>query len=65
MEDKFKQILEDHGIYGEDVTEVLYAVCDIFEYMANETKKNEPYAIKAIDRYETVSKEISMLINGL
>ncbi len=65
MENKFKEILENHGIYGEDVTEVLYAVCDIFEYMAEETRKSEPYATNAIKRYEAASKEISMLVNEL
>lgn len=65
MEEKFKEILEDHGIYGEDVTDVLYAVCDMFTYMADETRRDEPYATKSIDRFEKVAAEISMLISNL
>lgn len=65
MEEKFKKILEDHFIYGEDVTEVLYAVCDMFIYMADETRKNESYATKTIDQFEKVAEEICLLICDL
>lgn len=61
MEEKFKKILEDHGIYFEDVTEVLYAVCEMFELMAEETKRDYPLATKAIEQYRKVAVEVSML----
>lgn len=65
MEEKFKEILENHGIYGEDITEILYAVCEMFQYIADDTKKKYPYATNSIDRYEKAAIEISMLINEL
>lgn len=58
MREKFDEILKSHGIYGEDVEKVLYSVQEMLEYVAEETKKNEPYAINSIERMETAAQEV-------
>mgnify|MGYP006968285289 CR=1 FL=1 len=58
MRDKFDQILKDHSIYGEDVEEILYAVSDMLELVAEETKENEPYTTNSIERLETAAHEV-------
>lgn len=58
MREKFDEILKRHGIYGEDVEDILYSVRDILEYVAEETRKNEPYATNSIDRLEMAAREV-------
>lgn len=58
MREKFNEILKNHGIYEEDVEEILYAVQDMLEYVAEETKRNEPYATNSIERMEMAASEI-------
>ena len=58
MREKFNEILEKHGIYGEDIEEILYSVSDMLELVAEETKKNEPYATNSIERLETAAREV-------
>ena len=65
MKEKFKSILKEHGIYGEDIQEILYAVQEMLEYVADETKKKEPYATTSIDRLEKAAYEVFSLANGL
>lgn len=65
MREKFDEILKGHGIYGEDVEEILYSVQDMLEYVAKETKKNEPYAINSIDRLKMASQEVFNLLTDL
>ena len=65
MKEKFESILNEHGIYGEDVEEILYAVQDMLEYAADETKKKEPYARNYIDRLEKAAYEVFSLANNL
>lgn len=65
MREKFNDILKNHGIYGENIEEILYAVSDILEFVAKETKKSEPYAINSIDRLETAAYEVNNLSNCL
>lgn len=64
MREKFNQILEKHGIY-EDVEEILYAVSDMLEFVAEETRKNEPYATNSIERAKTAAHEVWSLSNDL
>lgn len=61
MKDKFEQILKNHGIYGEDIEEILYAVQEMLEYVADDTKKKEPYATNSIDRLEKAAHEVFSL----
>lgn len=65
MKGKFESILKEHGIYGEDIEEVLYAVHEMLEYVADDTKKKYPYATNSIDRLEKAAYEIFSLANGL
>lgn len=65
MKDKYEQILKDHGIYGEDIEEIIYSVSEMLELMAEDTKKNEPYAINSINRMESAAREVFGLTNYL
>ena len=65
MREKFDEILKNHGVYEEDVEEILYAVQDMLEYVAEETRKNEPYATSSINRLETAAHEVSNLSTDL
>lgn len=65
MREKFKEILEDHEIYGEDVEEILYAVSDILDYVADDMKKKMPYATNSIDRLKKAAYEVYSLVNEL
>ena len=65
MRDKFDKILKKHGIYGEDIEEILYAVSEILELVAEETKENEPYATNSIERLETAAREVWNLSTDL
>lgn len=62
MKNKFKRILEEHGIYAEETEEILYAVQDMIEAVINETKEREPYATNTIARLELTSQEIGNLV---
>lgn len=65
MREKFEEILKEHNIYGEDIEEILYSVSDMLEYMADETKEKEPYAVNTIDRMEKAAYEVRSLVNDL
>lgn len=65
MREKFKEILKEHGIYGEDPEEILYAVHDMLTLIADETKEKEPYAVNSIDRLEKAAYEVFSLANDL
>jgi hypothetical protein len=65
MREKFEEILKEHGIYGEDVEEILYAVQDMMETVIAETEEKEPYATNSIKRMEMASYEIFCLTNLL
>ena len=58
MKEKFEKILEEHGIYGEDVYEILYAVNDMLLLVADKIKEEEPYATNTIDRIEKAAYEV-------
>ena len=57
MREKFENILKEHGIYGEDVEDVLCAVHDMFLLMTDELKEKEPYAVHSINRLENAAYE--------
>lgn len=65
MRDKFEQILKNHGIYGEDIEEIIYSVSEMLELIADDTKKNEPYATNSINRMESAAREVFGLTNYL
>lgn len=61
MKEAFEKILKEHGIYGEDVYEILYAVNDMICFAADKLKKDEPYATVTINRLESVAYEVFQL----
>ena len=63
MKEKFKTILEEHGVYGEDVEEVLYAVREMMEYATEKLKETEPYATVTIREMENSAYYITELTN--
>lgn len=65
LKEKFESILKEHGIYGEDIEEILYAVHEMLVYVADETKEKEPYARNSIDRLEKAAYEVFSLANDL
>lgn len=58
MREKFNEILERHGVYGEDAEEILYSVQEMLEYVVEEIRQNEPYATNSIERMETAAREV-------
>lgn len=58
MKEKFDEILKRHGIYGEDVEEILYSVSEMLELVVDETKEKEPYATNSINRLEVAAREV-------
>lgn len=65
LKEKFESILKEHGIYGEDIEEILYAVHEMLVYVADKTKEKEPYARNSIDRLEKAAYEVFSLANDL
>lgn len=65
MKEKFEAILKEHGIYGEDAEEILYAVNDMLLFVADKIKKEEPYATITIDRFEKAAYEVYSLASYL
>lgn len=65
MKEKFQNILKEHGIYGEDVEDVLNAVNDMLCYMCDKTKEDYPYAVNTINRLEIAAYEVYDLISYL
>ena len=65
MREKFESILKEHGIYEEDIEEILCAVSDMLNFVADKTKEEEPYATNSIDRLEKAAYEVFSLANDL
>lgn len=65
MREKFDQILKKYNIYEEDVSDILNAVYDMLVFVAEETKRNEPYATNSIERLESAAHEVWNLTTDL
>lgn len=65
IENQFNYILKEHGIYGEDIESILYAVSDMLNYMADKTKEESPYAVNSIRDLEQAAYEVFDLTNYL
>ena len=55
----------EHGVYGEDVEAILYAVHDMLILVADETKEKEPYAVVSIRNLETAAYDVFNLAGDL
>ena len=65
MKEEFAKILEEHGICFEDIEEILFAVSDILDLVADKTKEEYPYATNSIERIEIAAYEVFSLANDL
>lgn len=65
MREELKSILEEHGIYGEDVESVLSAVADMLNFVADKIKTEEPYATNTIRDFEKTAYNVFSLSNYL
>ena len=61
MKEKFESILNERGIYGEDVEQVLYAVHDMLAFMADKIYEEEPYAHVTIREYNDAAYKVFCL----
>lgn len=62
MREKYKRILADHNIEC-DVDDVVNAVADMLEALADHLKETEPYAVVSINSIETAASEVSNLLD--
>ena len=49
MKEKFAEIINERGLYGDDPEEVIRAVYDLICYKSDKTKEKYPYAVREID----------------
>lgn len=63
--EKFNEIMKENCILACEVEDAIYFVRDLLESQADELRENEPYATKAIQRIETVAREVSDLLDYL
>lgn len=65
MREQFERILKEHGIFGEDVEEILYAVSEMLDLSAEDTKERYPYATNSIRNLEIASREVQSVARDL
>ena len=63
--EQFKEIMRRHCIVDCEVEDVIYFIQDLLEFQADETKENEPYATKSIQRIEDAAREVYDLLDYL
>ena len=64
-QEKFEEILNNDGIYGEDITDILNSVQEMLEYMANDTKEKYPYAANSVEKYNQAAYTVFSLVSEL
>ena len=65
MREEFRNILNEHGIHGEDIEAILYAVSDMLNFVADKIKVEEPYAVTTIRDIERTAYEVFSLTDYL
>lgn len=58
LRSKFESILTEHGIYGEDVENILDSVHEMLCYAADKLEKEEPHATISIKRLNDAAYEV-------
>lgn len=53
-----KEILDNNGLYAEDVEDVLHAAAELIQLLCDYTKENEPHAVNAIAEYERIEQKV-------
>lgn len=62
MREKYEQILKDHDIEC-SVDDVVNAVADMLEALADHLRETEPYAVTSINSIETAASEVNNLLD--
>ena len=62
--EKFLEILKEHGIYDDDLEEILRAVADMLNDEADKLEHEEPYAIASIKGARKAAEEVISLSWG-
>ena len=63
--EKYLEILKEHGIYDEEVEEILRAVSDMLNDEADRLEVKEPYAFSSINGARKAAEEVLSLTYGL
>lgn len=63
MREKLIEIMNEHGLYGDDPEEVIKAVYELICYKADKMKKEYPYAVVEIQDLERAAYKIFELLN--
>ena len=63
MKEKFEEIMNERGLYGDDPEEVIRAVYDLICYKSDKTKEKYPYAVREIDELEKAAYRIFELLD--
>ena len=59
---ELKQIMKEHGIIECELDDVILFVENLLHFKANETEKNEPYAINSITMLKDAAHEVWELL---
>ena len=62
MKEKYEQILKDYNIEC-GVDDVVNAVADMLEALADHLRETEPYAVTSINSIETAASEVNNLLD--
>lgn len=62
MREKYERILEDRNIKC-DVDDVVNAVADMLEALADHVRETEPYAVVSINSIEMAASEVNNLLD--
>lgn len=65
MKEQFESILNEHGIFGEDIEQVLYAVHDMLALIADKIYDENPYATSTVREYNDAAYKVFSLRNVL
>lgn len=63
--DKFLEILKDHGIYDDDIEEILCAVTDMLNEQADKVEAAEPHAWVSVRNMRNAAQEVRSLVYDL
>ena len=63
--DKFLEILKEHGVYDDDVEEILYAVTDMLNEQADKMETAEPNAWVSVRNMRNAAQEVRSLVYDL
>ena len=65
MKEKFAEIMNERGLYGDDPEEVIRSVYDLICYNSDKMKEKYPYAAREIDELEKAAYRIFELLDDV